>query len=58
MNDLETLIDVGSRLLSIPIDPAWKPAIEANLAVTLRLAASVDAFPLPDEADPAPVYRP
>ncbi len=58
MNDLEILIDAGTRLLAIPIDPAWKPAIKANLAVTLRLAASIDEFPLPDEADPAPVYRP
>jgi hypothetical protein len=58
MNDLDSLIDAGTRLLGIPIEPAWKPAIEANLAVTLRLAALVDEFPLPDEADPAPVYHP
>jgi hypothetical protein len=38
------------------IEPAWKPAIEANFAITLRLAASFMDFPLPDEAEPAPVF--
>ncbi len=57
MSDLEMLIDAGTRLLGIPVDPAWKPTILANLDVTLRLAALVDSFPLPDEADPAPVFQ-
>lgn len=56
-DDLDALIDAGTALLGIPIDPAWREAIRANLAVTLRLADSVDRFPLPDEADPAPVFR-
>ncbi|MEI7712762.1 MAG: DUF4089 domain-containing protein [Rhodospirillales bacterium] len=57
MTDHEALIDAGTRLLGIPIDPKWRSSILANLEVTLRLAASVDSFPLPDEADPAPVFR-
>lgn len=57
MTDIETFIDAGVALLGIPIDPAWRPAIVANLEVTLRLAAAVGSFPLPDEADPAPVFR-
>jgi Protein of unknown function (DUF4089) len=57
MKELEALIDAGTALLGIPIEPAWKPTIEANLDVSLRLAALVDAFPLPDDAEPAPVFR-
>lgn len=55
--DLDTIIEAGCALLRIPVDPAWLPAIRQNLDVTLRLAATVDAFPLPDETDPAPVFR-
>ncbi len=55
--DLDALIDAGTALLGITVDPAWRDAIRTNLAVTLSLAATVDAFPLPDDADPAPVFR-
>ncbi len=49
-------IDAAARALDLPIEPAWKPAVEANLAVTLRLAASFAEFPLPDDAEPAPMF--
>ena len=51
------LIDAAAAALGLPIEPEWKPAIKANLAVTLRLAAMVADFPLPDEAEPAPVFE-
>jgi hypothetical protein len=54
---LDRLIDAGATALGLPIDPAWKPAIKANLEVTLRLAAMVETFELPDEAEPAPVFE-
>lgn len=54
---LDTLIDSGALALGLTIQTAWKPAIKANLEVTLRLAATVDAFELPDEAEPAPVFE-
>lgn len=56
-DDVDKLIDSGTALLGIPIQPEWREAIRANLLVTLRLADTVDKFPLPDEADPAPVFR-
>lgn len=55
--DLDALIDAGTKVLGISVDPAWRDAIRANLAVSLRFAALVEAHPLPDEADPAPVFR-
>jgi hypothetical protein len=48
-------IDAAAHALALPIEPAWKGAIRTNLAVTLALAASFAEFPLPDEAEPAPV---
>lgn len=56
-DDVDKLIDAGTALLGIPIQPEWREAIRANLLVTLRLADTVDKFPLPDEADPAPVFQ-
>ena len=56
-DDVDKLIDAGTALLGIPIESEWREAIRANLLVTLRLADTVDKFPLPDEADPAPVFR-
>jgi Protein of unknown function (DUF4089) len=53
---LEDYIDAVARALDLPIDPAWKPAVRANLDVSLRLARLVDEFPLPDEAEPAGVF--
>ena len=46
----------SATLLNLPLDPAWLPAIRQNVDVTLRLAALVDEFALPDEVEPAPVY--
>ena len=54
---IDALIDSGCTLLGIKTDPAWLPTIRQNLEVTLRLAALVDDFKLPDETDPAPVFR-
>jgi 1-carboxybiuret hydrolase subunit AtzG-like protein len=49
-------IDAAARVLDLAIEPAWKPAVAANLEATLRLAASFMEFPLPDEAEPAPIF--
>jgi hypothetical protein len=54
---LDDYIDAAATLLRLSVAPEWKPAIRANLAVTLRLAALVDDFPLPDDAEPAPVFQ-
>jgi len=37
--------------------PEWKTTIRANLEMTLKHAALVDEFPLPDEAEPAPIFK-
>ena len=54
---LDDFVDAAAAALAIPLQPEWKPAVRANLEVTLRLAAAVAEFDLPDEAEPAPVFR-
>jgi hypothetical protein len=54
---LDDFIIASARALDLRIDKAWMPAVRGNLAVTLRLAALVGAFNLPDDAEPAPVFK-
>jgi Protein of unknown function (DUF4089) len=53
---LDNYIDAVATALALPVEEAWRPAIRANLEVSLRLARQVDEFPLPDETEPASVY--
>jgi hypothetical protein len=54
---LEEFIASASAALKLPLQPSWKPAVKANLAVTLKYAAMVAEFELPDDTEPAPVFR-
>ena len=53
----DDFIDAVSASLGLTIDEAWKPAVQANLEVTMRMARLVDEFPLPDEIEPAEIYE-
>jgi hypothetical protein len=53
---LDSYIDAVAAALALPIEAAWKPAVKANLEVSLRLARLVDEFPLSDETEPASVF--
>ena len=55
-DSLDDYIDAVGKALELPIEAAWKPAVRANLEVSLRLARLVDEFALPDETEPASVY--
>ncbi len=54
--ELDAYLDAAARALRLDIAPAWRAAVRANLAVTFAMGALVTGFPLPDEADPAPVF--
>jgi hypothetical protein len=53
---LDDYIDAVARALALPIENAWRPAVRANLEVSLRLARLVDEFALSDETESASVY--
>jgi hypothetical protein len=54
---LDAFIVSGASALGLAIDKAWMPAVRSHLEVTLRHGASVAAFALSDEAEPAPVFK-
>ena len=39
---LDDYIDAASKALALPVEDAWKPAVRANLQVSLKLARLVD----------------
>lgn len=53
---LDDLIRASARALDLEIEPAWTGAVTGNLEMILRFAAMVGETPLPDEAEPAPVF--
>jgi hypothetical protein len=55
-DDIDVFIEAGCRLLGIPLRDEWRETIRLHLALSLDHARHVDAFDLPDEADPAPVF--
>ena len=54
---LDAYIDASAAALAVPIQPEWKPTIRQNLDVTFKLAALVAEKELPDDAEPAPVFK-
>ena len=54
---LDDFIVAAAATLGLPLEDSWKPAVKSNLQVTLAHAAKVDEFKLPDDAEPAPVFR-
>ncbi len=55
-DSLDDYIDAASKLLKLPVEEAWKPAVRTNLEVSMRLARVVDEFGFLDEAEPASVF--
>ena len=56
--DPEAMIAALLPATGIPMDPAWRAAVAANLRVAGAIAASLQALPLPDAVEPAPVFEP
>ncbi len=54
---IDALVAANAEALRLPIDPAWLGGVKFNLQLILHLAALVDEFPLPDDAEPAPVFH-
>jgi hypothetical protein len=54
---LDDLLTASAHTLGLAIDPAWHESVKFNLQLVLDHAARVEAFSLPDEAEPAPVFH-
>jgi hypothetical protein len=54
---VDALVAASARALRLTLDPAWQANVKFNLELILRHSALVDEFPLPDDAEPAPVFH-
>jgi hypothetical protein len=55
--DLYALIEASAWLLGLKIREEWCEAVGLHLSISLDHARNVAEFPLPDEAEPAPVFK-
>jgi hypothetical protein len=56
-DELDAWLDGSATLLGIAVAPEWRDAVRLHLRITRDLAQRVLEFQLPDDADPAPVFR-
>jgi len=56
--DAEAVIDAAAPLLHLKIAPEYREGIRQNLKTAVKMMAIVEQVKLPDEAEPAPVFRP
>lgn len=56
-NHLSAYVDAAAHCLKLEIKPAWKKAVEQNMATLLAAIAFVEAYPLPDDIEPATVFE-
>jgi hypothetical protein len=54
---IATLVAASAQALALPLEPGWHAGVKFNLQLLLTNAAHVDEFLLPDETEPAPVFR-
>jgi hypothetical protein len=54
--EIEAFMDASAVVLGLRLEPEWRDAVRANLALTFRLGLLVRHFELPYEAEPAPVF--
>jgi hypothetical protein len=51
-------LEAAATLQDLPLAPEWRAEVLASLRVLAASARFVEAFPLEDEAEPAPRYEP
>lgn len=56
--DLEATITGMAALLDLPLEHADRAVIATHLRIARDMAATAFDQPLPDEAEPLPVFRP
>ena len=56
--DAEAVADAAAAMLGLTITAEQRPGVLMHLANTRRVARAVLDFPLPDETENGPVFRP
>jgi Protein of unknown function (DUF4089) len=57
LDAVDAMIAANAETLGLTLDPAWQAGIKFNMQLVLCHAALVEEFPLPDDAEPAPVFH-
>ena len=56
-DNIAALVAANAQALGLNIEPEWREGVIFNLGLIMRIAALVDEFALPDDAETAPIYR-
>jgi hypothetical protein len=56
--DVPAYVDAASKLIGLPLDPAHRAGVIANMQRNAQMAAVVFGAPEPVDGDQAPVYVP
>lgn len=54
---LDALVSASMPALGLTMDPKWRKGVSFNLGLVFYHAARVEAFSLPDDTEPAPVFH-
>lgn len=54
---LDAHIEASAHILKLTVNPEWKGDIRAILEAVFKMAAPVQEFELPDDSEPAPVFK-
>ncbi len=46
------------KVMGLTIDPSWRPVVEMHISAIEKAAQQVLEFPLDDDVEAAPVFRP
>ena len=55
---VDAYVGAISALIALPIDPAFRTSVGEHVARLFTVFTLVEAFPLPDDIEVAPVFRP
>jgi hypothetical protein len=56
-DSIDALVAASAQALRLPIDQSWHAAVRTNVRLLLKHAALVEEFSLPEDTEPAPVFR-
>ncbi len=53
----DEMVEASAGALGIPLEAQWKAEIKTQLQTILSHGVAVTEFSLPDDAEPAPVFK-
>jgi hypothetical protein len=57
-DQLDELIEASAKLNRIPLTPEMQPLVRMHFEIAARMAEQLNAFPMDEREEPAPVFMP